>query len=632
MKYNKLAKLLFTITFIFIFYGSFAQVKIDTTKDYTISLFNINYKVHIFKSGESLYSLSKVYHTPLEQIIAYNNFKDTITPGTEIKIPIGDFPHKSLTDTVICCLHKVKRRESLQTIAQKYGITPELIVKFNPQIRKKGLRRRHYIRIPEIKFPKDIQDSFFFYHVYRRGETPEILSIYYSIPTDDILEFNNDSSFTDGRVIIIPKKHYNPNQISILRADYITLPDLTGLNRLYGQPPENPPCETYKYSPDTQFNVALILPFFINENYFALQDVNPRKPLHLYDNTKYFYDYLFGTLMALDELKQLGINVNLHIYDSRNSDTKIRNILDRDEMAKMDLIIGPAYSKHYKIIRDYAQLYGVSFVAPFSRRESVLDSNPNVFLANPSDNKLVERVAQYIAPAADTANIIVFYNFDNSQKLANIFTKKIKAIAIGELGKDSLNLYSGFFDPTNTSEDSLLFDKKRTNYVVIPVSNEVFVNGVLNFLNTMYSLGYPIVVFGMPSWQYFKNFDLQWLLNLNVHFPSAYFLDNNNPEVQVFIDKYLALFHDMPNYYSYLGYDITQFFIHALKQYGKTFQYCLSQYAVEPASHGIYMNFAFKKDTVTNGYENNAVFMLYYDKNLKLHKIETLTPINLEQK
>ena len=630
----KTRKLLVITALLLAFNFSFAQTTIDTTQDVIIELFNIKFVTHPLNPGENLLALSKFYRTPLDQIFAYNHFEQNyIKPGTIIRIPIGNFPHKPLIDTIVCCLYKVSRHETLQSIAQKYNISPELIIKFNPEIIKRGLRPRHYIRIPQINFPHDVQDSFFIYHAYKKGETVQLLAILYSIPIEDIQEFNPDSNFQVGKIIVIPKQHYNPQQVSILRADYITLPDFTGLNQIYGQAPPNPPCETYHYSPDSQFNIALILPFYINENYFILPDLKNNKAKNLYDNTKIFYQYFFGTLLALDELKQIGLNINLHIYDSRNSSTKIRNILDRDEMAKMDLIIGPAYSYHYDIVRQYAQLYDVSFVSPFSRKHVVIDSNPNVFLANPSDLKLIYRTAQFLAPVADSMNIVVFYDYDKSQNLADAFVNDVKKISFEQLSVDSVNVRSSYFDLTHPNDYAYLLDKNRMNYVVIPSNNEVFVNGILNFLSAMKSLRYPITVFGMPTWQYFKNFDLKWIIDLNIHFPSAYYLDRSRPEVQKFISKYLDTFHDMPNYYSFLGYDITMFFAHALRQYGKTFRYCLEPYSIEPAKHGIYMNFEFRKDTVYDGFENNAVFMLYYDQKLKLHVIDNIEQTQyLEQK
>ncbi len=604
-----------------------AQVVVDTTNDLTTYIFNVKFKIHKMQDGESVLALSKVYNTPLEQIFAYNVLDTFIKPGTQIKIPVGNYPHKNLTDTIICCLHKIKKHESLHNIAKMYGISAGLLLEYNPQIKLKGLKRGKYLKIPEIKYSTDFQDQFFIYHPYRKGETPQIISIYYSVPIEDINTFNTDSNYTPGKIIIIPKKHYNPQEVSILRADYITLPDFTGLHDIFAAPPANPPCRTYKHTPDKQYNIALIMPFYISENSFDIQNQNKIK---LYGNSELFYQYLFGVFMALDELKQLGINIDLHIYDSRNSTTRIKNILNRDEMQNMDLIIGPVYSRHYDIIPGFSQKYGVSFVSPLSRKQSVIDSNPNVFLANPSDMKLMKRTAQYIAPIADTTNIIVLHNMGNSQNLASAFERDLKHFAFTDYMLDSVIIQNVYFDPTNSDDYQYLFRKDTVNYVVIPVSNEVFVNGALNYLSALQSLGYPIVVFGMPTWEQFRNFDLQWFINLKIHYPSAYYLDKNNPAVISFREKYINVFHSLPTYYSYLGYDITMFFAHALKQYGKTFQYCLSPFSIEPSNKGIYMNFEFEKDSLTSGYENNAVFILYYDENLQLKKSDYITDPNKE--
>ncbi len=622
-------KIAFIATFLFLgLMNSFSQSIIDTSLDYEFYQLGQHFKYHILKSGESLYALAKVYHTPLDQLLANNIFPDKkAKPGDGIKIPVIDdnYTPKPLVDTVVCCLHKVKPGETLYSIAQEYGTTPDLIIEFNPSIKEKGLKKRRYIRIPEIKPTEPIEDQFFIYHVTRKGETPQIIALYYNIPVKDLFEFNTDDNFKFGKVVAVPKKHYNPEQISILRADYLELPDLTGLDELQILMPPNPPCKHYRYNPDSVFNIALLLPLFINENQAQLTDANGRN-FSLFDRSNIFYEYLFGTFIAIDQLRQLGINIHLHIYDTRRDSVRVKNILSRPEFQSMDLVIGPVYSYNYKIVKQYSYQYHINFVSPLSRNEDIVAHNPFVFMVNPSDKMLMRRVAQFIAPSADTVHTIILTELYNSdqQDLAQSLTSYLKKMAWESLALDTVDISTINYDPTKPL-DTTYFDRKKTNYVVIPSKNEVFVNGALNQLNAIKNIyGFKIMVIGMPTWENFRNFDLKWYLALNIHYPSAFYIAKDDYNVKQFRNQYLAKFNQLPAYYSYLGYDVMNYFVHALRQYGKTFQYCISPFDMEPNPRGIFLNFDFKRMDPYSGFENNAVFMIYYDQDLNMHKIENL--------
>ncbi|GEM_PF-1996679 len=617
--------IILTLT-ITIFIPSYSQTVVDTSNDTHLQILGENYIVHTLKKGEALYSLSKVYHSPLDQIIAHNNFSKKIHHGQIIKIPVIDenYTFKSLIDTTICCLYKTKRHETIYSIARKFNISPELLIEYNPQIKEKGIKPRKYLRIPQINLPRDIEDDYFIYHPYKKGETAELLALYYSVPVKDILQFNSTDDFSFGKIIAIPKKHYNPDQESILKADYLRLPDLTGLEALNYLFPTNPPCKTFRYNPQQSFNIALLLPLFITENQANLQEVSGNT-FRLYDRTNIFYEYLFGTLIAIDELRQLGININLHIYDTRRDSTRIKNILDRPEFQDMDLVIGPVYSYNYPIVRKAAYRYKINFVSPLSRNEEILINNPFVFMTIPSDSMFMKRIAQFIAPSCDTSKIIILTEFsDYSEKLSNTLMREIKRQAWELKGLDTIDIEQTYYDPTEQLDANILSETKH-NYIIIPSKNEVFVDGALNQLNSIKSIkAYKISVIGLPNWTNFKNFDLKWYINLKIYYPSFFFLDKDNPAVKQFITKYMQTFNTLPSYYSYLGYDITNYFAHALKQYGRTFQFCLSPYDMEPNPRGIYLNFNFRRLDQYSGFENNAVFMIYYDENLKMHKIENL--------
>ena len=55
-----------------------------------------------------------------------------------------------------------------------------------------------------------------------------------------------------------------------------------------------------------------------------------------------------GLSYAVQELKDLGININLSIYDTENDLNKINELKSLD-LKKFDLIIGPFISRNFNI-------------------------------------------------------------------------------------------------------------------------------------------------------------------------------------------------------------------------------------------------------------------------------------------
>lgn len=123
-------------------------------------------KTHTIMPGETLYRLSKMYDVTTDEICAANpglsisNFK----AGEEIIIPVKQQtqkiedsqakaiePVKNVKEEesqTIIGTHKVKRKENIEKICEKYNITEEELIKANPILREEKLKRKMVLNIP----------------------------------------------------------------------------------------------------------------------------------------------------------------------------------------------------------------------------------------------------------------------------------------------------------------------------------------------------------------------------------------------------------------------------------------------------------------------------------------------------
>ena len=61
-----------------------------------------------------------------------------------------------------------------------------------------------------------------------------------------------------------------------------------------------------------------------------------------------------GIKLALKDIETKGINVEIFAYDTEKSATVTKNVLQKEELKGMDLIIGPLYSETIELVTKFA--------------------------------------------------------------------------------------------------------------------------------------------------------------------------------------------------------------------------------------------------------------------------------------
>ncbi len=108
---------------------------------------NDEFITHEVTNGDTLWSLSKEYNTPLKLIVAINNVEDedTLSIGQIIKIPQDNLPVADYT------LHTVKKGETLWSIAQECNLSINQIIAANNLANSELISIGQQIEIPSIK-------------------------------------------------------------------------------------------------------------------------------------------------------------------------------------------------------------------------------------------------------------------------------------------------------------------------------------------------------------------------------------------------------------------------------------------------------------------------------------------------
>ena len=301
---------------------------------------------------------------------------------------------------------------------------------------------------------------------------------------------------------------------------------------------------------DSILEISLLLPFYLDLNDSLKLD----SETSIYSKSKIALDYYFGALLAIDTLKNMGININFNVYDIPN-DSVFEELLLAYTFDESDLIIGPLYISQFNLLAEfYKNDKTKRLVSPLSFK-NIDETYTNTFQVVPSSNVQIAKSVDYFNRTYDSSNLLIL---GLESELENVdFTKnaiKLKRLQKNTLPKPKvLTFESEEMPDKNTIAPFLTED----NIIVIPSNNRSFVSRVLPILSSMQDTVFT--VYGLSTWSMFDNIDIENLNYLNTVLPD---LDiENDSELQNYlIDTYFLNYFSYPSKYSIEGYKQFLFF------------------------------------------------------------------------
>lgn len=605
------------------------------------------YYVHVVKKGETLYSIGRAYGVTEKQIIIENPGSSIdLIIGQVLKIPADPVPYKRV-DTGKAIggdrTHVIKAGETVYSISRKYNCTVEEILQLNPDLEINDLPPGQLISLPPSENKESdlrFDEEGFIFHNVKRGETLYSLSKYYGVSISEIRSVNTELGWggpRSGDVLRIPKPHTTPEVI--FRPDTIRLDTSVALKEVESDE------EEYMYQElrererrsSKMYRVAYLIPFNYSEMVpldSLLKDV--KSPLrreritdeYILEDSKPksvdFLEFLEGSLLAIDSLTDAGLNLDVHIYDTKRSMHTTRQILDRPEMKEMDLIIGPFYPFNLSLVSPFAKRHKIPFVTPFLAIDSIINDNPYLFQPVPNVKTEISRNAAYIGRAYD-CNLILVHKGDSAESENIAFYKEA---LFRELEKYSA-LESVLFKEvviSNSNTDALVHSLNPTskNLIILPTTDEAFASLVSSRLYYVRD-NYDIELFGSSSWLGFNNIELSYIHALNLRISHTHWYDYNDPEFQLFLKKYRQNFFKEPSSYTRqgysfgkMGYDLSTYFLSALNQYGSRFILHLD----DLQSEGNGNRFNFERVSRSGGYENRKLQYYYFNEQMDVQEID----------
>ena len=331
--------------------------------------------------GETVYSISKMYHTTVEEINRMNpGAEEGITEGEVLMIPQRRVISENKQQNYR--YHTILPKETLYAVSRTYGLTPQDIMSANPNLSAETFRIGKTIRIPlsesfEIVKPYE-QQTTNVVHTVLQGETLYSIARKYEVDVATIEKLNPMLS-----------AGLKPNMelhIPVARSKVENVPSsvVDAAEKLLTAKPENRRVDVMR--------VGLLLPFL---------DEASRAHLRL-------QEYYEGFLIAVNEMKSRGANIELYVFEiGKGYDTaKLESLLGTLEMQSLHLLVGGVNDAQIKIMSDFARKHRVRYVVPFSKSKEEVLNNDYMFQVNPMNSIVQTKAVAYFTDKFRNANFI----------------------------------------------------------------------------------------------------------------------------------------------------------------------------------------------------------------------------------
>ncbi len=550
---------------------------------------------HSVKKKETTFSISKKYGISLEELHRYNpNLKDGLQTGEIVQIPKNP-QRPAVTDKSV--IHKVAKGETLYSIARKYNTTQEEILKANPQVTS-AISKGMNLKIPTSQPKKaDIEPVKEGYQSYKleSGDTFFSLKQRFGLTEEELVKYNPQAKegLKTGMVIQFPeKKELEKNE---MKAEKTVVTDdgrsKTGIA---------------KASKGHKYTVGLFLPFGA-----AASD-----SVKMSARTSNFLGMYQGALLAADRMGNEGMNVKLFVYDTGQDEAVIDRLVKNPEFLSLDLIIGPVYPDHQKVVSELSAKNRIPMVSPLSAEGTYVNQNPYFFQVNPAKKLRLTTTADYVAKEFSKENIIVLSRGNGSAD-SKLVTERLRSLMShnGTLASN-IHFYNIWAEGNGGLESRL--KQGMSNIIVMTETSEVNVSTAMNRLNSL-SKKFPITLVGIQDYTRLQSIDTEHLHNVNLRYLSPYFVDYSRPEVIDFISAYRQEFGAEPNQFSFQGYDATTYFLKALDQANKPSN------GNGVANAGLLQaDYDFGKVSDFGGFMNRSFYVIEYSGNYDVKSVGTI--------
>ena len=581
----------------------------------TISAQKTEIVSHTVTQGQTLYSISKLYNTTVEEIIKFNpGSAEKLSIGQKLIIPSNSNAKPEAKEKRNGKTHTIQKGETLYRLSKMYNVTTDELCAANPGLSINNFRTGEVIIIPtkeqikedetiKLDAPQKEQEKLPVIvgtHKVQRKENIKGICEMYNITQEDLIKVNP---------ILKEQKLKRKMELNIPEPSIKEKPILTEIVQ------ENKE-EIEKAIPkgindDKVLNVAVILSFL-------LDSYAPKEQSRM-------VEYYQGFLMAVEELKHEGYSFIINTYDAGQKSQSLDSLLTSGAFDNVELIFGASYPKHNKELAKFAKEREIPLVIPFSNKKDEALNNPTIYVANGIQSFILPEISSSFVKTFPNANVIFVEDTTESNKRE--FVKSLTS----ELVKHNIP-YTTVQMPQISNEEVVLetfsnIYQDDKEFIVIPTSSSAT---TLNTLlpSLLHAKGIDSLnvtkfkLFGYPEWQIHAKDTRELMYEVDTYFYATFYSHYALPRVAEFQDEFIRWYdRDIQNIYpryGMLGYDTGYFFLLAASLYGNRMYENINQTPFNP----VQSDFKFERISDKDGFINKKFFFIHFSPEYYIDKID----------
>ncbi len=507
----------------------------------------------------------------------------------------------------LCYSHVVLEKQTLFSISKAYGVSIEDIYKYNPDVKKNGLKKNSIIVIPaaeELEKPskaakkvrneeskvkdetvrttvaekpkeeissvtteenagnepeKKVEPKI---HTVKWYETIETIAAKYGVEVQDIMKANGlkDKELKSRQKLVIPSSptaagQNAPEQLVAEEPQNVENDGRTDSgNNASGNDAAsetsdkaNSSDQTATYSSKNSVNIAIVMPFM----------AGTEKP------SSSSMDFYCGALLAARDLGNDGTDVNIDVYDA---DDRSREIT-AEKTSGVDFIVGPLSPDDIR--RTYAAVgSGKVLISPLDQKVAGMTSEYQKLIQVPTPHDFqYADLAQWIADETKDGDKTILVT-EKGARSSDAMTSLVNMIDLSGIKYTPItySILEGR-DIIESLKKATVEGDRHTNRFIVASESEAFVNDVFRNISLLSREDRLVEIFCHSKVRGY-DIEVESLHNNDLHVSLAYYIDYNSPDVIRFVKQYRALFNTEPTQFSFQGYDIVKYFAGLCAEYG----------------------------------------------------------------
>lgn len=503
--------------------GQFVPAEVVPVKEKTIINGKVYY-IHTVQKGQTFYSICRAYNVSQDYVLKENPgvVPEALKEGSALIIPAGEEAGAGLQQPDMSQFyeHRVRRWQTVYSLARRYDVTEEMIYRYNPWARE-GIKIDQILLIP------------------KSGEmAPEPVTT--TIDEQDAIP-GPEVSETDSTCIAPEGEVYDVALLIPLFTDYFR---------------------------------ALQSGNALSENTPSVQGQIPSL-------SREFAEFYEGFLLAADSMKKAGMKLNLHVFDTDRDNSKASGIRKSLSSLETDLIIGPVYTEQMNVINPSALEPDANVISPLSTNISLVNGNSRLFQVTPSKDAEATALAAYLSRLSSGRYILVrdSISMEDSWRFKNKMLQGPDTIL-----REQPRLIEVTLNEVVNGDISKILSADEHNYIIVFSESEPDVGALVTRLymeTSEYDItlfGQPVwQIWKTLELTFLHKLELTLFTPFHVDYsrPEVKSFLKKCREVYGFEPYEIS----RSGYnFCMLGYDTGLYFLSALKDYGRDFQNCIENH------------------------------------------------------